>query len=147
MLDWKKNSVFMDVFRYKPFTGPKISASQRTMIAIFPKKGKKNIFPRLRFKRTNNLFHFMVLLLGLLRSSYCVVFNILTLQNNDLTDNQSLTGQNVRKRSQINFEFCHPCGPRDLQPETLHQGFLIIIGVRSVMQGKMNIKQFFLTGQ
>ena len=77
----------MDVFRYKPFTGPKISESQGTMIAIFPKKGKKKkIFPRLRFKRTNNLFHFMVLLLRLLGSSYCVVFNILTLQNSDLTD-------------------------------------------------------------
>ena len=64
----------MDVFRYKPFTGPKISASQRTMMTIFPKKKeeKKNIFTRFRFKRTNNLFHFMVLLVRLVRSSHCV---------------------------------------------------------------------------
>ena len=125
----------MDVSRYKPFTGFKISASQRTMMTIFPKneKKKKNIFTRLRFKRTNNLFHFkfMVLLVRLVRSSYCVVFNILTHHKRDLTNKQSLTGQNVRKRSQIDFEFCHPSGP--LQPEILHQGFFIIIGVRSVM--------------
>ena len=128
----------MDVSRYKPFTGFKISASQRTMMTIFPKneKKKKNIFTRLRFKRTNNLFHFkfMVLLVRLVRSSYCVVFNILTHHKRDLTNKQSLTGQNVRKRSQIDFEFCHPSGPRDLPPEILHQGFLIIIDVRFVMQ-------------
>ena len=103
------------------------------------------MFTPLRFKTTNNLFHFMVLLVRLARSSYCVVFNILTHHKGDLTKKQSLTGQNVRKRSQIDFEFCHPSAP--LQPEILHQGFLIIIGVRSVMQGEMNIKQFFLTGQ
>ena len=123
----------MDVFRYKPFTGSKISASQGTMMTISPpppqKKKRKKIFQRLRFKRTNNLFHFMVLLVRLVRSSYCVVFNILTHHKGDLTKKQSLTGQNVRKRSQIDFEFCHPSSPRDLQPEILHQGFLIVIDV------------------
>ena len=125
----------MDVFRYKPFTGFKISASQRTMMTIFPQNEKRNIYTRLRFKRTNNLFLLMVLLFRLARSSYCVVFNILTHHKRDLTKKQSLTGQNVRKRSQIDFEFCHPSSPRDLQPEILHQGFLIIIDVRSVIQG------------
>ena len=124
----------MDVFRSKPFTGPKIRASHRTMMTIFPNK-KKTLFTQLRFKRTNNIFHFMVLLVRLVRSSYCVVLNILTHQKRDLTEKQSLKGQNVRKWSQIDFEFCHPSGPRDLPPEILHQGFSIIIHVRLVMPG------------
>ena len=44
VLDRKKKSVFMYVSRYKPFTGFKISASQRTMMTIFPKNEKKKTF-------------------------------------------------------------------------------------------------------
>ena len=46
----------MDVFRYKPFTGPKISESQGTMIAIFPKKGKKKHFPTIAFQENQQPF-------------------------------------------------------------------------------------------
>ena len=48
----------MDVFRYKPFTGPKISASQRTMMTIFPKKKeeKKKYFHTIPFQENKQPF-------------------------------------------------------------------------------------------
>ena len=118
----------MDVFRYKPLTGPKISAGQRTMMTIFPKneKKKKKTFSHDCVSREQTTFFILwFLFVRLVRSSYCVVFNILTHQKRDLTKKQSLTSQNVRKRSQIDFEFFHPSGPRDLQPEILHQGRVV----------------------
>ena len=51
------------------------------------------MFTPLRFKRTKHLFHFMALLVRLVRLSYYVVFNILIRQKRDLTEKQSLTGQ------------------------------------------------------
>ena len=52
----------MDVFRYKPFTGRKISASQRTMMTIFPKKKKKkkhfHTIPLQENKQTFSLYGF-----------------------------------------------------------------------------------------
>ena len=68
-------------------------------MTVFPKKKrrrrkeKSNMFTPLRFKRTKHLFHFMALLVRLVRLSYYVVFNILIRQKRDFTEKQSLTGQ------------------------------------------------------
>ena len=47
----------MDVFRYKPFTGPKISASNGQSLTFFQKKGKrKKHFPTIAFQENQQPF-------------------------------------------------------------------------------------------
>ena len=86
----------MGVFPYKPSTVPKITARQRTMMTVFPEKKKKkehvhtiNCVSR----GQTTFFTLLVFLVRLVRSSYCVVFNILIRHKRDLTEKQSLTGQ------------------------------------------------------